>query len=200
MQAGDDRALRSTQYNCRNLISEYKTFPRQAHPGWYRRTVASKTAIVKMGLFSIHLLQQYYFVSGGATTYSCNAQHGRPCYGPVNRTAIIPCPHDRFERDIQRDCRGPSVLTSGETFTQQERDAMEFASEQIYVVDDDRSVREGLTMSLRENGRDAYAFNVSRSFCHYSQAARSTSRRRQYLALHCDHIMKKCSRIHFPLL
>jgi FixJ family two-component response regulator len=41
---------------------------------------------------------------------------------------------------------------------------MESASELIYVVDDDRRVREALAALLRANGRDVYAFNSGKEF------------------------------------
>jgi FixJ family two-component response regulator len=41
---------------------------------------------------------------------------------------------------------------------------MESASELVYVVDDDRRVREGLSALLRANGRDVHAFESGRAF------------------------------------
>jgi|ERR1700761_5929596 len=41
---------------------------------------------------------------------------------------------------------------------------MESASELIYVVDDDRRVREALAALLRANGRDVHAFNSGKEF------------------------------------
>src|SRR6201996_2103760 len=41
---------------------------------------------------------------------------------------------------------------------------MESASEIVYVVDDDRRVREALSVLLRANGRNVHAFNSGREF------------------------------------
>jgi FixJ family two-component response regulator len=41
---------------------------------------------------------------------------------------------------------------------------MQSASELVYVVDDDRRVREALSTLLRANGKDVYAFNSGREF------------------------------------
>ncbi|HEX3635139.1 MAG TPA: response regulator [Paraburkholderia sp.] len=41
---------------------------------------------------------------------------------------------------------------------------MESASELVYVVDDDRRVREALSVLLRANGRDVHVFNSGREF------------------------------------
>src|SRR5579864_7975314 len=41
---------------------------------------------------------------------------------------------------------------------------MESASELVYVVDDDRRVREALSALLRANGRDVHAFDSGREF------------------------------------
>jgi FixJ family two-component response regulator len=41
---------------------------------------------------------------------------------------------------------------------------MQSASALVYVVDDDRRVREALSTLLRANGRDVHAFNSGREF------------------------------------
>jgi FixJ family two-component response regulator len=43
---------------------------------------------------------------------------------------------------------------------------MESASEVVYLVDDDRRVREALSTLLRANGRDVHAFDSGREFLH----------------------------------